>query len=178
MSGDDMYNNAIIKSNKDKIIQRLSEELSITRLALAQVVCNSERQYGFVTWREMADIWIGYAALMPKWEWLAGRDAILHFLRLHGTKDSIAAIELLNSHEASYEQNKKICKSVYRQKGGKSVDTYSRGVDMLMKEIAVHTHSNPDLHGASMGAYMKLKSFISECKSSMTKVSKWLIKAN
>lgn len=157
--------------NQDKAIQLLAEELSITRLALAQVICNYERQYGYKSWTTIAAHWRGYAAQLPRQEWIAGKNAILHYLMLLETTSANQAIEFLNSPQSEYTRNRKLFRGIYRRRGGKTDKAYERGFERLMAIYMPHPIENPgiDLHGAIRGAFAGVGEFLRACKTKSTR---------
>lgn len=152
---------------KDETVMTLGEDLSMTRLAFAQVICNFERKDKYVSWIVIANNWLYCAAQMQEQEWVAGREALLHYLRLQSSKSAQAAIVLLTSPQSEYVQNEKKYRGLYRHKGSKSTELYNRAVAKLMEGLVVvsFVSQNTDLHCATRGAYAILVEYIRAWKA-------------
>jgi hypothetical protein len=161
---------------KDEAVKILCEQLSMTRLAFAQVVCNFERKYEFASWPEIANSWLFYAAQMPEQEWLAGKDALLHHLRLQSSRSAADAIALLTASDSVYANYERQLKSIYRRKGTKSKELYRLGAERLMEGfVEVPDDSqNINIHGGTRGAYDILVKSIKAWKARIVEAIKWL----
>lgn len=145
----------------------LCEELSMSRMAMAQIICNYERRYEYVSWESIAKSWLEYSAQMNCQEWHSARDALLHYLRLQKSKSALAAIEILTSPESGYARNAQLFKGVYRQRKIKSDETYREASNQLISErLGVSGEPpQPDLHGATTEAFGIIRQFVEAWKS-------------
>ena len=151
----------------EQVAVNLVEELSEARIAFAQAIINYERVWECLSLDSIAASWLALAAKMQEREWEAGRDALLHYLRLQKSKSALKAIKVLTSSESSYSRNAKLFTCIHRQRKFKPDEAYREASNRLIGERLGRQEEplKPALHGRTTGANTFFGKFIKAWKS-------------
>ena len=141
--------------NNQIVIEKLIAELSMTQIALGQLICNVEREYKSADMRDIAKSWLARSAQMAQPEWIAGTVAMKHFLKTRKTKVAKAATEILSfPHEYLYNKNAKLYRGMIRRRGTKSESIYQVAQDNLKAEmLPPKLRGKIKLNGGTRGVY-------------------------
>lgn len=166
--------------NNEAVIEKLITELSLTQMALGQLICNNERRFGSADLGNIANSWLARAAEMSQPEWTAGTVALRHFLMTResqGAKD--AAILISTPLGRLYKENAKLFRGIIRRRGTKSESIYQQARDNLRKEMLPPEIETKDQFTRwDKGAISKFAIIRQVCKSKLSGAAKWLKSSN
>lgn len=121
--------------DKDAVIEKLVTELSLTRIAMGQLICNQARRYESAGLQKVVAEWFIRAPQMQRQQWIAGTDALVHYLRLSQAQSAKEAIGMLRPADGLYDKNAKLYRGIHWLRGNKSDDVYRQGIENLRSEI-------------------------------------------
>lgn len=123
--------------DKDEVIRNLIEELSLTRMALAQTICNLQRESRCLGLNVIARNWLIHARQMPRSEWLVGTKSLIHYCRVSRTISAKEAVEMLEPMEQRYQEYSEKFRGIYWRRGRKTEETYQQAISNLRMEFSL-----------------------------------------
>ena len=104
--------------NKDDLIEKLIIDMSLTLMAMGQIICNSMRdEKNIVRIQEVAICWLNMCPLMSRAEWLLGTRALVHYCESMGYEAAYEAIEILDDPEDLYTEYSRMLRGAEQIRG-------------------------------------------------------------
>ena len=157
--------------------KELHAELSAMRMAMGQLICNTERNIGDLSLPRIARRWIDQCRLMSRSEWIVATKGLIHFLKSLDSKQAAIAAKMLEQPENLYDIHSNFLRGYLNRKGkNKNAGTYSRSLELIQAEFKVteHEDAQPQTPQCDKGDISILSRIVGAWKAMLEGVKKWI----
>lgn len=114
----------------------LMQELSMTKMALGQYICNTIRDGDNLSLERVASRWRAECPSMSRSEWAIATSSLIHYLSVSDSKSAQAALELLQPTDVIYDEYAHLFRGIYHRRGKhKNIDTFNRSLALVKSQF-------------------------------------------